>query len=101
MSDRNSSITADQIRNDTLTEAELSTTNEPTDGYALTYDNATGKFTWIDPKIHDRSHSIVSSDDHSDKADYVDAPQSPTILTGGVISEGTNAGTFKVSALTA
>ncbi len=51
-------------------------------------------------KKHDRSHSIVDSNDHSDKSDFIDATLSPTLLTGGDISEGTNAGTFKVNALT-
>ena len=52
-------------------------------------------------KKHDKQHSIVNSADHSDKNDYIDAPLSPMILTGGLISEGTNAGTVKVAALTA
>ena len=52
-------------------------------------------------KKHIRSQSIVDSSDHSDKVDYVDIPYSSTILTGGILSEGTNVGTLKVSALTA
>lgn len=52
-------------------------------------------------KKHDRQHSIVNSSDHSDKVDYVDIPYSPTILTGGFVSAGTNAGTVKIDALTA
>ena len=51
-------------------------------------------------KQHDRSHSIVSTSDHSDVANFVDGPLSPGVLTGGLISEGTE-GTVTVSAITA
>ncbi|MEA2066228.1 MAG: hypothetical protein U9O65_03905, partial [Thermotogota bacterium] len=36
-----------------------------------------------------------------DVGTFIDGPLSPMILTGGVVSEGTNPGTFKVTALTA
>jgi len=51
-------------------------------------------------KKHTRSHSIVGTDDHSDVADFIDGPLSPGVLTGGLISEGTE-GTVTVSAITA
>lgn len=48
-SDRYTAITANQIKNDTLTEAELLTTNEPTDGYVAVYDDGSTGFTWVAP----------------------------------------------------
>ena len=51
-------------------------------------------------KKHARSHSIVSTSDHSDVANFIDGPLSPGVLTGGFISEGT-VGTVTVSAITA
>ena len=50
---------------------------------------------------HSQQHSILNSSDHSDKNDVVEIPMSPTILTGGALSDGTNAGTLKVAKLTA
>lgn len=91
-----------QFKDNDLLPKDLASTNSEVDTYVPSYDLATGKFTWIAVAAgHDRQHSIVSELDHSDKAEYVDAPQSPMIITGGVLSAGTNAGTFKVSALTA
>jgi len=46
--DRNSAIDANQIKNNTLTDDELSTTNVAVDTYVLSYDEATGKFTWVE-----------------------------------------------------
>jgi len=43
----------------------------------------------------------VSLDDMPDKSYFIDQPLSPMILTGGEVSTGTNAGTYKVAALTA
>jgi len=50
---------------------------------------------------HTRAHSITGTSDHNDVTDKYDTPLSPMILTGGAVSEGVNAGTFEVSALTA
>ena len=52
-------------------------------------------------KKHNRQHSIVNTNDHSDKTDYIDTPLSATILTGAIISEGSSAGTIKIGSLTA
>ena len=43
----------------------------------------------------------VSDGTLANKITMIDGPLSPQILTGGVLSDGTNAGTVKVSALTA
>jgi len=100
MADRNTSIRRSQLK--PIIWDDLDATNSPSDNYVPSYDDATKKFTWIAVVgSHDRQHSIVASADHSDKADYIDIPYSPTILTGGVLSEGTNPGTLKISALTA
>lgn len=100
MTERNTRVRASQIRS--ILPDDIESTNLPVDNYVPSYNSASGKFTWTAVAGgHDRQHSIVSELDHSDKADYIDAPLSPTILTGGIISEGTTPGTFKVTALTA
>lgn len=37
-----------QLTDDSILEAKLDATNAPTDGYFLTYDQATGGFTWVE-----------------------------------------------------
>ena len=101
MSEKHTRVKASQIADIRPADITAYATNEPTDNYIPSYDEATGKWTWVENTGGTSAHSIVDSDYHTDKADYIDAPQSPTILSGGVLSEGTNAGTFKVSALTA
>lgn len=44
---------------------------------------------------HAQAHTIVS---HSDVQKFIDTPMSPMVLTGAMISAGTNAGTIKVAA---
>ena len=41
-------ISTGEITDDTILEADLSVSNDATDGYALTYDSTTGGFTWTD-----------------------------------------------------
>ncbi len=51
MSDRIVRITTDQIKDGTLLPTDLDATNSPVDNYTLKYDNATGKFTWVEISI--------------------------------------------------
>jgi len=44
---KDSGITNAKILDDTILEVKLDATNVPTDGYFLTFDNATGGFTWV------------------------------------------------------
>ena len=78
--DRRTAISANQIKNNTLTDDELSTTNEAVDGYILSYDLATGKFTWIAAGGAGGDHNDLSNIDggttdeyyHLNSADYTE-----------------------------
>ncbi|QQS59860.1 hypothetical protein IPN35_03255 [Candidatus Peregrinibacteria bacterium] len=56
------SITSNVIADDIIDEANLKVTNSANDNYLLTFDNATGGFTWIDPTTVGSTSFIALSD---------------------------------------
>jgi len=85
MVERNTRIKYNQIAS--VRPNDMDATNELVDTYVPAYDAATGKFTW------------VTADTAAIK-NLIDYADSPMIVTGGDITEGTT-GTFTVAALTA
>ena len=68
--------------------------------YALTQNVSSGddSYTW---PIGSLVELVVAADYIDEIRDNIDYAASPMVVTGGAISEGTNAGTYKVAALTA
>lgn len=55
-----------KIANDTILEAKLDVTNAPTEGYFLTFDNASGGFTWVEsPATSGVQEADLKKDDFS------------------------------------
>ena len=56
-----------KIANDTILEAKLDATNAPTEGYFLTFDNASGGFTWVEsPATSGVQEADLKKDDFSE-----------------------------------
>ena len=58
------SIDNQHIADDTILEVKLDVTNAPTDGFFLTFDNATGGFTWVEsPAVSGVQEADLQYDD--------------------------------------
>ncbi len=68
-------IDSGEIANGTIQEVDLEATNAPTDDFLLTYDNATGGFTWVVP-------SAVGADEATVEAYIFDGDNSGTLSSG-------------------
>jgi hypothetical protein len=93
------SVTA-EVADDSLLESKLDATNAPTDGHILTYDNASGGFTWIDPATIEaqsaartENAALVTTTDEDDAVSNIfggSAPHSssiPQIFVNGQLME--------------
>ena len=49
------------IKDDSITEAKLDATNTPTDNYLLSYDSASGGFTWVDAASAGSSNQTITT----------------------------------------
>ncbi len=74
------SVSSSEIENDTILEEDLKVSNDAVNGYALTYDNSTGGFTWTD---------IASSQVWIDGGSvYYQATTTDDVVIGGTSSLG-------------
>ncbi|GAI04404.1 unnamed protein product, partial [marine sediment metagenome] len=106
LSDVSDFVQADEANS--ITEVMLKAVNEPTDEYALTYEATTGDFEWHTPSelitagdhIDWSNATLNVSDDWADSM-FINYVASSMVLAGGLLEEGTNAGTIKANALIA
>src|SRR6056297_1017753 len=61
--DFGSSIDSNEITNGTIQEIDLEATNAPTDDYYLTFDSATGGFTWVSASAGDTTLTETKVED--------------------------------------
>ena len=97
------SIDNQHIADDTILEVKLDATNAPTDGYFLTFDNATGGFTWVEsPATSGVQEADLAYDDFSTTVngaltdfDLTDIPVTASLqvfINGQLVREGSGKG---------
>jgi hypothetical protein len=76
-----SSVETDEILDNTIQEIDLEVTNAPTDNYLLSYDTATGGFTWVD------AGSVGATLTEAEVEDYIfDADNGSKTLSSGTLA---------------
>lgn len=97
------SIDNQHVADDTLLEVKLDATNAPTDGYFLTFDNASGGFTWVEsPATSGLQEADAEYDDFSATTNGIltdftltDVPVTKTLqvyINGQLVREGIGKG---------